>query len=93
METKEKFKLIEGIFTSKEAKNMLHDLISSKIKFHTKEAISIMVRTNGDNSHSLNRVAELKETRKKIEQLIELANENDLKLEIKGDIEISFINK
>lgn len=88
MEVKQRFKLIQGNFSSDEAKNMLYDLIASKIQFHNKEALSIQVRTSGDVSHSTKRVEELKETRLKLEQLIDYADENNLILEIYGEIEI-----
>lgn len=91
MKNKEKFKLIQGNFTSEEAKNMLYDLIASKIQFHNREAFSIQVRTNGDTSHSTKRVEELKATQHSIEQILDYAIENDLKLEINADIEISLI--
>jgi hypothetical protein len=90
MKNKEKFKLIHGNFTSEEAKNMLYDLIASKIQFHNREAFSIQIRTNGDTSLSIKRVEELKVTQQRIEQMLDYAIENDLKLEINADIEISF---
>ncbi len=91
MGNKEKFKLIQGDFSTEEAKTMLYDLITSKIQFHNREAFSIQVRTNGDTSHSIKRVEELKVTQERIEKMIDYAIENDFKLEINADIEISFI--
>jgi len=89
MESEQKFKLIQGNFTSDEAKILLYDLIASKIQFHNKEALSIQVRTSGDVTQSTKRIEELKETRQKIELLIDNANKNKLKLQINADIEIS----
>ena len=40
IEDQQYFKLIEGYFSSKEAKVMLYDLINSKINFHNKDAFN-----------------------------------------------------
>jgi uncharacterized FlaG/YvyC family protein len=91
MNTKRKFKLIEGNFTPQEAGIMLYDLIASKIQFHNRESLSIQLKTNGDISNSKNRVEQLKDTREQMEQFINYAKENNLKLEISADIEIKLV--
>ena len=87
------FKLIEGDFTSQEAKNMLYDLINSKIKFHNKDAFSKKIKTNRDTLHSPKRIDELIATYKKMEQLIHYANKKKMKLSINAIIEINLLNK
>ena len=92
MENKQYFKLIEGDFTHQEAKNMLYDLINSKIKFHNKDAFSKKIKTNRDTSHSQKRIDELVATFQKMEQLILYANKHKMKLSINAIIEINMIN-
>jgi hypothetical protein len=87
------FKLIEGDFTHQEAKNMLYDLINSKIKFHNKDAFSKKIKTNRDISHSQKRIDELTATYKKMMQFIHYANRQKMKLSINAIIEINLLNK
>ena len=93
MENKQYFKLIEGDFSTQDAKSMLYDLINSKINFHNKEAFSKKIKTNRDTSHSKKRIDELTATYQKMEQLINYAGKQKLKLSINAIIEINILNK
>ena len=92
IEDQQYFKLIEGYFSSKEAKVMLYDLINSKINFHNKDAFNKKNKSSGDTTPSQKRIDELTATYLKIEQLIHYANKKSLKLSINAIIEINLIS-
>ncbi|WP_457271838.1 hypothetical protein [Pedobacter sp. UYEF25] len=60
---KENFKLIEGVFSAKEAKEILLTLIGEKIKFHELKSFSDEVKIGRKNQGSLSKIEELKTTR------------------------------
>ncbi|MEO5910986.1 MAG: hypothetical protein ABIP95_08865 [Pelobium sp.] len=60
---REKFKLIEGIFSAKDAREILLTLIEEKIKFHELKSFSDEVKTGAKNNQSLLKIEELKNTR------------------------------
>lgn len=93
MEKTHNLKLIEGEFTPLEARKVIFDLISSKISYHSLEAFSIKERFNGDVSDSVKRIEELKDTRKRLEEIITYTSEKGLNLKIESAIEISFIEE
>ena len=90
MENKHSLKLIEGVFTPLEAWKVVFDLISSKLSYHSLEVYSISERCNGDVSYAEKRIAELKDARKRLEDIIAYTSEKGLKLEIESFINISF---
>lgn len=85
----QKFILIEGTFSPEDAREILFELISSKIKFHHREAFGIQTRTNGDISHSEKRVEELKASRQKMDDIIDFAARHQLKMKLSGEIKIT----
>ena len=87
------FKLIDGEFSSPEARNILFALINSKINFHSTESFGITVRTSGDTSFHDRRIKELAQTGKDILKLIDYATENNLRLKIHSLIEIQLVNE
>ena len=92
MKSKHKYKLIEGNFAPKEAKEILFALIKDKINFHNKHAFSKAVRFNEDPSRSETRVEQLKQSHDDIKNVIEYASKNGLNLTIKSNIEIIIEN-
>lgn len=92
MKNKHKYRLIEGDFAPKEAKEILFALIKDKINFHNKHAFSKAVRFNEDSSRSEKRVEQLKQSHEDIKNVIEYATKNGLKLSIKSNIEIKLEN-
>jgi len=90
MENQQVFKLIEGVFTSEEAGDVLTKLINSKIDHHNLEDFSSHIRFNNDISNSKKRLLELNETKEEIKKLLKVAEGKGLNLFIKSTIEISF---
>lgn len=84
-------KLIDGQFAPLEARKVISDLIGSKINYHTMEAFSIKERFNIDVSFSEQRIAELKEARSHLEDIINNALEKGLNLKVESFIRITFI--
>ncbi|OAQ38490.1 hypothetical protein A5893_13780 [Pedobacter psychrophilus] len=82
-----KFKLIEGIFSASDAKEILLNLIEEKIKFHELRSFSDEVKQGKKNDESLLKVAELNDTKSKIKALLEKV-ENGKNLKINSFIEI-----
>ncbi|MGY5848578.1 hypothetical protein ACW6QP_14305 [Salegentibacter sp. HM20] len=82
-------KLIDGKFSANEAKEILLNMISSKIQFHTIKDFSSEIRTGEPENNSQKRMKELGETRERIITLLDDAQKNNLVVEIQSTINIS----
>jgi hypothetical protein len=91
METNKNFKLIDGVFNSKEAKKIIISLINNKINYHNLEDFSNHIRFNNDLSNSQKRISELQNAQKMIEELVDLAEKNQWKLKIESTVEITIL--
>ncbi|MFM7017305.1 hypothetical protein [Flavobacterium sp.] len=89
METNKNFKLIDGVFNSKEAKKIIISLINNKINYHNLEDFSNHIRFNNVLSNSQKRISELQNAQKMIEELVDLAEKNQWKLKIESTVEIN----
>ncbi|MBA3681627.1 MAG: hypothetical protein H0W73_10760 [Bacteroidetes bacterium] len=87
------FKLIDGQFTSSEARSVLFALVNSKINFHSMESFGIRERTSGDTSFHEKRIKELAQTNIDMKNILDYAEENKLQLRIDGPIEIKLVNE
>jgi len=87
------FCLINGSFSTEDARQVLMSLINHKINFHELNAWSHRERFGEDNAASLKRVEELSQTREEIAQLIKEAAETGQKLIINSSIEIALNRK
>lgn len=88
---KYQYKLIEGDFSTEEAKKVLLSLINNKIDYHNLNAFSDFIRNNESLDKSKNRILELTKTREAISLLISEAKKSGLKLNIKSYITIELI--
>jgi hypothetical protein len=88
---KYKFKLIEGDFSSQDAKTVLMTVINSKVDFHNLNTFSEFVKKNETCETSKRRVSALTTAREDILKLIEEGEKNGKRLKINGDITIEFI--
>jgi hypothetical protein len=70
METPQKFVLIEGSFTPAEAKEVITNLLESKIQFHSRENFSSEIRYGKRNEISIGRRDQLLETKKDFSDFI-----------------------
>lgn len=86
---KEQFKLIDGIFSAADAKEVLLMLLEEKIKFHGLKSFSDEVRTGNKNRDSLARIAELEGIKNTIVRALTQDSENSDTFYIKSYIKIS----
>ena len=89
----QQFKLIDGTFETEEARNLLLELISYKINFHAKEKFSNQERFGKDVLNSAKRIEELKQEETAMRKLLNHAKDENLKLNIKCNIEIEIIHQ
>lgn len=85
------FKLIHGTFTASEAAQILFDLISSKIHFHTMENFSSQERFGKDKPDSKSRIQALKKVQGSLKKIFDVAEKKDVKLKIEGFVEITIL--
>lgn len=83
-------KLISGSFAPDEAKEILNDMLTSKINFHNIKSFRSLVRFNHPHLASEARIKELQETREQLLALVQQAEEDNLNLRIESTINISF---
>ncbi|MCU0429714.1 MAG: hypothetical protein MUF42_07045 [Cytophagaceae bacterium] len=89
----EKLKLIQGIFSSSDARELLLTLIQDKINYHEFKNYSRQERFGQADPLNTKRIAELKELKSKVLELIMDARSLDMELEIDATIEISLTKK
>lgn len=83
-------KLISGSFAPDEAKEILFDMLTSKINFHNLKSFSSLIRFNHPNLESESRINELRETREQLLALVQQAADDNLNLRIESTIKVSF---
>jgi hypothetical protein len=88
---KYQFKLIQGEFSSQDAKTVLMSVINSKINFHNLNAFSEFVKNNEDCETSKQRISVLTSSLEDINKFLEESDRNGKRLKINGDITIEFI--
>ena len=88
MENKKSIKLIEGEFNVSDAKEILVNLIQSKIQFHEKKEFSSLIRFGLKDSISVKRIANLKKEIVELREFIQDLNEKKHKLIINTTIKI-----
>lgn len=89
MNTAEQIKLIEGIYSEKEAREILMNVISTKIHFHGMKNFSSKERFGKEDPASLKRITELNKDLVKINELLLFAKENKLNISLHSTIHIS----
>lgn len=93
MEIIHQFKIIDGDFSPSEANQVLMNMLSSKISFHSMEIFSIQERFNGDVSRSKKRIRELKAIGDSLNTLFDDARANGMKFRIDGSIKIQLVGE
>jgi len=86
------FQLIDSIFTPEEANTVLSNLISSKINYHNLDDFSNFVRFDRTIAHSKKRIAELNETKAKLKQYIDVAQQKGCNLIVKSKVFIEIVD-
>jgi len=88
----DKIQLIEGTFNPIEAADVLLSLVTYKIKFHNLQLLNLSSNHEVARKQSEKRIAELKEAKNKITQIIMEARNSGALLEITSDIDIRIKN-
>lgn len=82
-------KLIKGSFSPIDAKDILLNMVDSKINFHKIKSLSSLVQCNQPNKDSEQRIKELKEAKAQILAIIKKAEKEDRSLRIESTISLS----
>ncbi|WP_394771882.1 hypothetical protein [Mucilaginibacter sp.] len=91
MKKKQEFKLIEGEFTPQDAKEVLTNLYSSKINFHTMKNFSANERFGKNDEVAARKIPKLKESLAIISSIIQKADEKNKTLVITAIINVELI--
>jgi hypothetical protein len=89
METNLKLSLINGVYSSEEAKEILMNVFASKIQFHELKNLRSIVTRDTEDEISTLRVRQLKQAVEQFNELMKQAEENNLELAIQSSIQIS----
>lgn len=90
MKNKHSFKLIEGIFAPEKARGILLELINNKINFHQREIIALKEKFDDSSLYSEKRIQGLKQTSMELKEILNYAEQKNIKLIVKSNIEIVF---
>jgi len=83
---------IDGQFSPAEAADILFSIINDKIKFHTVKSLNLSHGEQGTNRNSEERIRQLKEAKKIIEQSVLKAHRDGFELEVNSTIEIKLVH-
>ena len=93
MQRTETLKLIEGLFTDAEAKEVLMNIFLSKIKFHEQRNFSHQERFGKPDEHAVQRIAMIRSSIENLQQLLADAGKNNQTLQIVANVNIAFQEK
>ncbi|PKP39869.1 MAG: hypothetical protein CVT98_00205 [Bacteroidetes bacterium HGW-Bacteroidetes-15] len=93
MKNTEKLTLIDGNFTSDEAKELLSKMISSKINFHNIKNWSSQERFGKDDEIAQKRIPVLKKEMEKLQAILSEAKTNNKRLIVSSEINIKLIGE
>lgn len=82
-------KLIQGSFSPIDAKEILLNMVDTKINFHKIKSLSSLVQCNQPNQESEQRIKELKEAKEQILAFIEKAKKEGCSLRVESTINLS----
>ena len=85
--------LIDGIFTTEEAKEILINLYNSKINFHNMKNFSHQERYGSPHSASLARIQSLRISLQKVLEAIREAEKSNQMIKISSAVEMGFIGE
>ncbi len=89
MKRTEKLTLIDGSFTYEEAKEILINIFSSKINFHTMKNWSSQERFGKEDEIAQKRIPALRKEIKKLDRILTKAKAKNKKLVVSSEINIA----
>ena len=93
MKTNESIKLIDGLYSPEKAKEILVNVINSKIQFHALQSLSAWEKNGYKDLEVNKRLLELKESKEYILTLFDQLDDSINCVEMKASIEITFTSK
>ena len=93
MKSQSKLSLVKGSFTKEEALDVLMNLFSSKINFHSLKNFSSMERFGKEDSQAVKRIPELEESKRIIAAMIKNLGDTEDEIEIQSDVIITLHKK
>ena len=93
MNTEGKLTLIEGAFNEEDAKEILQNVFSSKIRFHDLKNFSSNVRFGEDDETSKRRIPELKKALENALHIVSEAKTRNKKIIIQSVVNISIADE
>jgi len=91
MKKNETLRIIDGNFNYDEAKEILMDILSSKINFYCIKNWSSQERFGIEDEFAQKRIPALRDEVKKLEEILSEAKAKNKKLVVSSDINISFL--
>lgn len=91
MKQEENLILLNGIYGATEAKEIIYDLLTSKIKFHSLKNLRSIEQLGKSDPVSERRIEQLKADREKLDKIISAALKDGAELKIAANIEIQTI--
>lgn len=85
-------KLIEGVYTPQEAKEILMDLLDHEINFYKIQNLSAEVRQGNPDAQAWNKVQELSAEKERVLQMIRSAAEEGKKVNIYSTVHLRLEN-
>jgi hypothetical protein len=92
MENSNKVTLIDGTFSIAEAKDVLINMFTMKINFHSQKNVSHIERFGTPDDNSKAKVEFLKAEMAKLETIIAEATDKNVSLKVTSAIHIDYIN-
>jgi hypothetical protein len=90
MKDLQKLKLIEGRFSPKEGREILMNVLSSKLQFHKMKNFSSQERFNKDDEIAVRRIPQLENSMTKLAEILDEAEKNGEMLFIESEVAIHF---
>lgn len=93
MKSSETFNLIEGVFSTDEAREILMNIFSTKIQFHEMKNLSSEERFGEQDTVAKKRIPQLKIELEKLEKIISEAKSGTKKFAITSEINILLVEE
>lgn len=92
MKIHENIKLIDGLYSPEKAKEVLVNVINSKIQFHALQSLTAWEKDGFKDIEINKRLLELKESRERIIKLFDHVDDTITCVEMKASINITFVS-
>jgi dihydroorotase len=93
MKTHENIKLIDGLYSPEKAKEILVNVLNSKIQFHALQSLTSWEKDGYKDIETNKRLLELKESREQIIKLFDHLDDTIDYIQMNASIDITFISK